>query len=228
MSGSTRPRRRVPAISIGLSRMHFTDIYFPNRPGRAFFIEPRGREIQDVSKETGLVNAAWSGDATFTDLNDDGFPDLYVLNMQGDDHFYENAGGKDSSTRTARYFPKLHGAPWVRSFRLQPRQPARSSSSSTCTRHDGASDRGGARHDAPRVRQKWCTTFWTDSFLQAAQQQHGNAFYLNGGDGKFEEGFGQGRRGNLLALGTKCRGSQCRWLRERLSQPAWAGPFATP
>ena len=34
-----------------------------------------------------LTHNAWSGDATFVDLNQDGFSDLYVLNMQGDDHY---------------------------------------------------------------------------------------------------------------------------------------------
>ena len=36
---------------------------------------------------------AWCGEATFADLNQDGFADLYLANMQGDDRFYENAGG---------------------------------------------------------------------------------------------------------------------------------------
>ncbi len=39
----------------------------------------------DVSKEAGLVDVSWSGDASAVDVNDDGWLDLYVVNMQGDD-----------------------------------------------------------------------------------------------------------------------------------------------
>src|SRR2546430_14903674 len=36
-----------------------------------------GNRFKDVSREVGLVDKSWSGDATAVDLNDDGFPDLY-------------------------------------------------------------------------------------------------------------------------------------------------------
>ncbi len=51
----------------------------------------------------------FSGDATFTDLDGDGFADLYVLNMQGDDHFLANEGGKRFVEKTVTYSPKT---PW--------------------------------------------------------------------------------------------------------------------
>ena len=63
----------------------------------------------DVSESLGLVDGSWSGDATFADLNGDRYPDLYVLNMQGDDHYYENQGGTGWVERTAELFPKT---PW--------------------------------------------------------------------------------------------------------------------
>ena len=34
---------------------------------------------------------------------------LYVLNMQGDDHYYQNEGGRRFRERTAELFPKT---PW--------------------------------------------------------------------------------------------------------------------
>src|SRR5881394_2524771 len=68
-----------------------------------------GKKFRDVSKEMGLRDGSWSGDATFVDLNQDRFPDLYVLNMQGDNHYYENQSGKGFVDKTARYFPKT---PW--------------------------------------------------------------------------------------------------------------------
>jgi len=64
--------------------------------------------FKDVTAEAGLKPVGWSGDATFTDLNGDGWPQVYILNMQGADHFFENHQGKFSE-QTSRYFPKT---PW--------------------------------------------------------------------------------------------------------------------
>jgi hypothetical protein len=64
--------------------------------------------FKDVTAEAGLKPVGWSGDATFTDLNGDGWPQVYFLNMQGANHFFENRGGKFSE-QTSRYFPKT---PW--------------------------------------------------------------------------------------------------------------------
>jgi len=68
-----------------------------------------GNRFEDVSAKVGLRDGSWSGDATITDFNHDGYPDLYVLNMQGDNHYYENVGGKQFVDKTAQYFPKT---PW--------------------------------------------------------------------------------------------------------------------
>ncbi len=50
--------------------------------------------FRDVTQEVGLIPHVWSGDATFCDLNLDGWPDLFILNMQGHSHYFENEGGK--------------------------------------------------------------------------------------------------------------------------------------
>src|SRR5216110_815444 len=68
-----------------------------------------GNRFKDVSREVGLVDLSWSGDATAVDLNDDGFPELYVLDMQGGNHIWLNEGGKHFRDATADYFPKT---PW--------------------------------------------------------------------------------------------------------------------
>ena len=68
-----------------------------------------GNRFRDVTKEVGLGDAGWSGDASVADLNGDGFPDLYALNMQGAGHFFESVGGKRFVDSTAKYFPKT---PW--------------------------------------------------------------------------------------------------------------------
>jgi enediyne biosynthesis protein E4 len=71
----------------------------------------------DVSEGAGCIDDSWSGDATFTDLNGDRRPDLYVLNMQGDDHYFENRGADGWMDRTAELFPKTSwGAMGVKFF----------------------------------------------------------------------------------------------------------------
>ena len=68
-----------------------------------------GNRFKDVSRDVGLVDKSWSGDATALDINHDGFPDLYILDMQGGDHLWLNQGGKHFRDATAKYFPKI---PW--------------------------------------------------------------------------------------------------------------------
>ena len=65
-----------------------------------------GNRFRDVSRAVGLVDMSWSGDATALDINQDGFPDLYVLDMQGGDHLWLNEGGKHFRDATAHAFPK--------------------------------------------------------------------------------------------------------------------------
>lgn len=68
-----------------------------------------GNRFQDVTREVGLRDLSWSGDATVIDVNDDGFPDLYILNMQGENHLWLNEGGNHFRDATREYFPKT---PW--------------------------------------------------------------------------------------------------------------------
>lgn len=76
-----------------------------------------GGRFTDVSTQTALVDTSWSGDASLVDFNADGWPDLYVSNMQGDDHYYENQQGRVFVERTASLFPKTSwGAMGIKSF----------------------------------------------------------------------------------------------------------------
>ena len=68
-----------------------------------------GGRFKNVTKETGLVDLSWSGDATVLDANEDGRPDVYMLNMQGQNHLWLNDGGTRFHDATAQYFPKT---PW--------------------------------------------------------------------------------------------------------------------
>jgi len=68
-----------------------------------------GNRFEDVTKKVGLVDTGWSGDAVAMDANEDGFPDLYALNMQGENHLWLNEGGKRFRDVTKEYFPRT---PW--------------------------------------------------------------------------------------------------------------------
>jgi cytochrome oxidase Cu insertion factor (SCO1/SenC/PrrC family) len=96
----------------------FVGHLFPERSERSTLYYNEGNNrFRDVSEAMGLVHKGWSGDATPIDANDDGWIDLYVVNMQGNDEFYENVGGKSFQRRSEQVFP---AAPWgamgVKSF----------------------------------------------------------------------------------------------------------------
>jgi hypothetical protein len=68
-----------------------------------------GGHFTDVSKQTGFDDKSWSGDATIVDVNDDGRPDIYMLNMMGENHLWLNVDGAHFRDETRTYFPKT---PW--------------------------------------------------------------------------------------------------------------------
>jgi hypothetical protein len=76
-----------------------------------------GNRFVDVSKQVELQDVSWSGDASVIDGNDDGWPDLYVLNMEGDDQYYENAGGVRFVKKSREVFPRTSwGAMGIKAF----------------------------------------------------------------------------------------------------------------
>jgi hypothetical protein len=76
-----------------------------------------GNRFVDVSKQVDLQDVSWSGDASVIDGNDDGWPDLYVLNMEGDDQYYENAGGVRFIKKSREVFPRTSwGAMGIKAF----------------------------------------------------------------------------------------------------------------
>ena len=62
--------------------------------------------FKDVTAEVGLHPRGWCGDASFADINGDGRPDLFFLNMMGHSHYYENVDGQKFVDKTEQYFPK--------------------------------------------------------------------------------------------------------------------------
>jgi hypothetical protein len=65
--------------------------------------------FKDVTADVGLRPSGWAGDAAVADLNGDGWPDLFVLNMQGHGHYFENVRGGAFVDKTTQYFPRT---PW--------------------------------------------------------------------------------------------------------------------
>jgi len=140
-----------------------------------------GRRFRDVSAESGLRDGSWSGDAAITDVNGDGRPDLYVCNMQGDDHFYQNVDGRSFVERGAELFPKT---PWgtmgVKFFDLD---------------NDGRSDllltdmhSDMSRKVTPGYEKFKSFMAWSDDTLQGgANNLFGNALYLDRGEEPWQE-----------------------------------------
>jgi cytochrome oxidase Cu insertion factor (SCO1/SenC/PrrC family) len=68
-----------------------------------------GGRFETTSATSGLVHAAWSGDATPFDYDADGRPDLYVASMQGHDEVWYNLGDGHFEKRGRQVFP---ATPW--------------------------------------------------------------------------------------------------------------------
>ena len=82
----------------------------PGRSERSILFENQGQNrFIDVTEKVKLVDESWSGDASPLDVNGDGWPDLYVINMQGHDEYYENVEGKEFVKRSRELFP---ATPW--------------------------------------------------------------------------------------------------------------------
>lgn len=152
-----------------------------------------GLKFRDVTKDVGLADGSWSGDAVLVDFNGDQYPDLYLINMQGDDRYYENQQGKGFKEVTSRLFPKTPwGAMGVACFDYN---------------LDGALDlfvtdmhsdmttlqtklgRGTLRTSFEKQKSEaWCAQEYTEALLQGASNNiFGNAFYENKGNEKFVE-----------------------------------------
>jgi hypothetical protein len=138
--------------------------------------------FKDVTADVGLDPHGWCGDASFADVNGDGYPDIFFLNMQGHSHYYENQGGKKFIEKTEQYFPKTPwGAMGIKFFDYD---------------NDGRMDlfivdmhSDMSQEADPENEKAKSTITWTDSYIQGMKSDFiwGNALYHNLGDGKFEE-----------------------------------------
>ena len=140
--------------------------------------------FKDVTAEVGLRPKGWCGDATFVDLNGDGWPDLFILNMLGQDHYYENEGGRKFVDKTRQYFPKTPwGAMGIKFFDFDNdgRMDLFMTDMHSDMMEDIGPDREKLKTRAERIPPASFLGGKPDTFI------FGNAFYHNLGSGKFEE-----------------------------------------
>lgn len=113
----TTDERGAGGYFVGLTDAFHGHLY-PDRAERSIlYRNVGGGRFRDVSNEVGFADKSWSGDATILDANEDGWPDIYLLNMQGPDHLWLNEGGRRFRDATAAWFPKTSwGAMGVKAF----------------------------------------------------------------------------------------------------------------
>jgi hypothetical protein len=141
-------------------------------------------KFEDVTKTSGITTCGWNGDASFVDLDDSGYPDIYTLNMQGNNHFYVNEHGDHFVDKTDEYFPKTPwGAMGIKFFDFN--NDGLMDLFITDMHSDMSYDLNYDEADQEAMKS---TMMWADSFMVGHEKSiFGNAFYKNLGNGKFEE-----------------------------------------
>jgi hypothetical protein len=138
--------------------------------------------FKDVTAEVGLHPSGWCGDASFVDFDGTGYPGIYILNMMGKNHYFENEGGKKFIDKTDEYFPRTSwGAMGIKFFDFD--NDGRMDLLIT-DMHSDMFQQVGPDQEKKKA-QKWPS----QSFLGAPPDKFvfGNALYHNLGGGKFEE-----------------------------------------
>lgn len=178
---------------VGRSDAFHGQIYPERHENSILYRNLGGNRFQDVSEAMNLVCPGWSGDASICDLNQDGFPDLYVLNMQGDDFYYENQQGQRFVEKCAEYFPKTPwGAMGIKFFdfnqdgRMDLYLTDMHSDMTDVQSAEGKTDLG---LDFETVKsESWCKIEWTEEFLLGSENNiFGNAFFQGQPGGQFME-----------------------------------------
>ena len=154
----------------------------PDRIEKSILYRNKGdNQFEDVTEAVGLDDDGWSGDASPIDANQDGWPDLYLLDMQGNDEYFENEGGKRFIRKSRELFPKT---PWgsmgIKVFDFD--NDGRMDIYIT-DMHSDMSEQVGPERESYKSRQQWPESM----LLTQGKSIWGNAFYRNLGDGTFEE-----------------------------------------
>lgn len=158
----------------------------PERAERKILYHNDGENrFRDVTEEMNLVDSGWSGDATPIDADEDGWIDLYVLNMQGTDELFRNVEGRRFERFSRALFDKIpFGAMGVKSFDYD---------------NDGHldlyvtnmhADMWRRKPSGVEEKQRPPAHSMPSAFLRNLSPGHlvlGNAFYANAGDGIFHD-----------------------------------------
>lgn len=96
----------------------FSGHRFPARTEHSLLFENQGGgTFENVTSTMYLVDSGWSGDAHIVDVNEDGWPDIFEVNMQGHDNYYENVQGESFIAKSRAVFPRTSwGAMGIAAF----------------------------------------------------------------------------------------------------------------
>ncbi len=160
----------------------FTGHLKPERAERSILFHNDGKNrFVDVSQRMGIMDTSWTGDASMIDVNDDGWLDLYLTNMEGDDQYYENEGGKRFVKKSRQIFPRTSwGAMGIKVFDYN--NDGRLDLFIT-DMHSDMSDPVGPERDHLKSDMKWPEDFRGSGKTSI----WGNSFFRKDGPGKYTE-----------------------------------------
>lgn len=152
-----------------------------------------GLKFRNVSQTIGLEHREWSGDATMVDLDQSGYPGLFVVSMSGRNFFYRNHEGKRFTDETVKTFGRTPwGAMGVKFFDFD--QDGRSdlyitdmhSDMNTVQLQMGGTNR--TEQFEALKSEAWCSAEWLRNQWPGASTNFlfGNAFYRNSERGFIE------------------------------------------
>lgn len=159
----------------------FSGHLFPERTEHSILYRNLGDgTFEDVTEAMGLDDGSWTGDATPIDADGDGDQDLYVLDMQGDDDYYENQDGQRFVHRPEVFRKTPWGSMGVKAFDWD---NDGSLDLFVSDMHSDMSERIGPEREKLKSRMQWPKEALGDS----GPNTFGNAFFLNGSNGIFAE-----------------------------------------
>lgn len=156
--------------------------HYPARSESSLLFRNQGEaRFEEVTELIEDADMGWSGDATALDINEDGWPDLYELNMQGHDQYYENQQGKGFLRKSREVFPKTSwGAMGIKAFDWNNDGHL---DLYITDMHSDMSKEAGTHEEHGKSDMQW-----SEAHLKSeGNSVFGNTFFESRGDGGFEE-----------------------------------------